>query len=114
MLFYRNTTETQITVIGNAAPVQDHSGRIHVPFCVNNSRILYTYSDDDGMTWSPVVTLPNHSEVVRSDWKWLGLGPPAGLSLKSGRLLIPAYHGEFHWDDGTFTHVHMMYSDDRG
>ena len=114
-LFYGNSTENQISVIGNAAPVQDSkSGRIHVPFCLNNSQILYSFSDDDGITWSSVKHIPNHSDVVKPEWKWLGLGPPAGLSLSSGRILIPCYHGRFHWDDGTFTHVHMMYSDDNG
>jgi len=42
------------------------------------------------------------------------LGPPAGLLLKSGRVLIPAYHSTHSWDNGEFSHGHTMLSDDSG
>ena len=46
----------------------------------------------------------------------MGLGPPGGLHLKTGRVLIPAYYDNVgpHWDDGQLTHIHTMYSDDEG
>lgn len=94
-----NASDPWPLVIGNAAPVQDAStGRIHVPFCLNNSKVMITASDDDGASWTTAVDIT--ASVVRPDWHWVGLGPPAGLQLSTGRLLIPSYHGPFHWDDG--------------
>ncbi|EGD76189.1 exo-alpha-sialidase [Salpingoeca rosetta] len=101
-------------VIGNAAPVVLRtSGRILLPHCRNNLNIFLTYSDDDGLSWSAPVHVPN---AVDPSWHWVGLGPPGGLHLQSGRVLIPAYYDNVgpHWDDGQFTHIHVMYSDDEG
>jgi hypothetical protein len=54
-VLHGETNASQLAVIGNAAPVQDTaSGRLVVPFCRNNSAVLQSYSDDDGVTWSPV------------------------------------------------------------
>lgn len=102
------------TVVGNAAPVQVSStGRILVPFCMNNSRVFITHSDDDGLTWVPPAEIT--STASRSGWNWVGLGPPGAIELQpSGRIVIPAYHGPHHWDDGTITHCHIVYSDDKG
>jgi len=109
---YGNSTNSSFVTIGNAAPVQDRStGRIVVPFCRNNLQVLVTYSEDDGLTWSAPVNISN---VTLPEWKWIGLGPPASLQLSNGRLIVPSYHGPFSWDDGEFTHGHLMLSDDGG
>lgn len=34
--------------------------------------------------------------------------------MKSGRILIPAYHSYFHYDDGELSHAHVLISDDFG
>jgi hypothetical protein len=52
--------------------------------------------------------------VTEPSWTWVGTGPPAGIQLSSGRLLIPAYHSSTPDDDGEFSTGHTMYSDDRG
>lgn len=99
-------------IIGNAAPVQDkYSGRIFLPFCMNNEEVYITYSDNDGESW----TYPTHMPyLVVDDWKWVGLGPPGGIQLVSGRLLIPGYHTTLIKSDGELSRGHTIYSDDFG
>ncbi len=82
-----------------------------MPFCRNNEEVFITYSDDDGLTWSPPVY---HPDLVLEDWKWVGLGPPAGLRLSTGRLLIPGYHTTKWKGDGCASRGHTLYSDDNG
>jgi sialidase-1 len=111
-LFYSNSSMTEVAVIGNAAPVQDKSsGRIFVPFCRNNEEVFISYSDDDGITWSQPISQP---QLVHSSWKWVGLGPPGGIQLSSGRLLIPGYHTTLIKGDGELSRGHTIYSDDHG
>ena len=111
-LFYSNSTGDDVNIIGNAAPVVDTStGRIWVPFCKNNEEIYISYSDDDGMTWSNPNPQP---QLVHEEWYWVGMGPPAGLQLSSGRLLIPSYHTNKFKGDGCASRGHIVYSDDHG
>lgn len=112
-LFYSNSSSLESNVIGNAAPVQDLlTARIYLPFCRNNEEIWISYSDDDGITWS----LPTYQpQLVESDWKWVGIGPPGGIQLTStGRLLIPGYHTNKWKGDGSMSHGHTIISDDHG
>lgn len=106
-----NSSTTEQNVVGNAAPVQDNAGRIWMPFCRNNEEIFIIYSDDDGMLWSKPLALPH---LVLDGWKWVGLGPPSGLKLSTGRLLIPGYHTSLWKGDGCVSKAHTMYSDDNG
>jgi sialidase-1 len=111
-VLYSNSSSSVSNVIGNAAPVLDEStGIIWVPFCRNNEEVLLTHSVDEGKTWAQPKPLQG---VVSPDWKWVGLGPPAGLQLKSGRLLIPSYHTTAYKGDGELSEGHTMYSDDGG
>lgn len=97
-------------MIGNAAPVQDKkSGRIWVPFCKNNEEVWMTYSDDDGITWVDPYPQP---QLRNSDWKWIGLGPPGGIQLSTGRLLVSGYHTIQFKGDGSISHGHTIYCDD--
>jgi len=75
-----------------------------------------TFSDDDGQIWQSQTSPPRDLTpfVSQSGWNWVGSGPPGGIQLTSGRLLIPAYHGPFHGDDGTVTSGYVYYSDDHG
>jgi hypothetical protein len=50
---------------------------------------------------------------------WVGLGPPSGLRLSTGRLLVPGYHGNMPLSDksslgSAFTKGHTLVSDDDG
>ena len=87
------------------------SGLILVPFCRNNEEIWLSKSIDDGLSWLTPVPLPN---LALSDWKWVGLGPPAGLQLTNGRLLIPGYHTTASKGDGLVSKGHVIISDDMG
>ena len=107
-----NSSAEDVNIIGNAAPiVQRDTNRIHIPFCRNNEESWYTYSDDDGLTWAPWVLLP---QAVQPDWKWVGLGPPGGLQLNSGRLLVSGYHTTKVKGDGELSRGHTLISDDLG
>lgn len=98
-ILWTNSTVDYINVIGNAAPVQDrNTGTIWTPLCRNNEEVFMTYSTDDGVTWAEPQYQPH---LVLEDWKWVGLGPPGGLQLASGRLLIPGYHTTL-WKGGTY------------
>lgn len=111
-LFHSASVGENYQVVGNAAPVVDAStGRIWVPFCLNNEVVYISYSDDDGVTWSTPVFMPH---LTLPDWKWVGLGPPAGIQLSSGRMLIPSYHTNLIKGDGEMSHGHTIYSDNHG
>ena len=113
-----NSSDATTNVVGNAAPVEDKStGRIWLLYNRNNKETWITSSDDGGETWaSPIM----HPEVQHSEWKWVGVGPPAGLQLQSGRLLVPGYHSEI-WPNPNrssigsgLTKGHVVISDDHG
>lgn len=98
-------------VFGQATPVLLPSGEVLLPYCLNNTWAFVITSKDDGGSWS----LPlNISYALHPSWRWFGTGPPGGIVLQSGRIVIPAYHGPFHWDDGTITHGVALMSDDGG
>ena len=110
---------TVANTVGNAAPVQlrGSGGRVLVPFCLNNSKSMFlTWSDSDGALWAPAVPLKGLTS--RPDWNWIGLGPPGALQLRSGRILVPAYHsvnGVYPEDDnGDWSHGHVLLSDNNG
>lgn len=113
-VLFSNSSESETNVIGNAAPVVDrykNRGRIWVPFCRNNEDVFITFSDDHGLTWSSPTY---HPHLVQPEWKWVGLGPPAGIQLSSGRILIPSYHTNGWKGDGCVSRGHTLISDDFG
>lgn len=73
------------------------------------TRVLVTFSRDDGKTWAPLRDIT--AQVKRPNWTWYGTGPGIGIQLKQGRLVIPSYHAEA--ETRTYR-SHMIYSDDRG
>jgi len=110
-------------VVGNAAPVVIQGpipgrSRILVPFCINNTLVMVTYSDDNGRSFAPPRDITK--QASKPGWQWYGLGPPGGLVIPAGSfsgnetILIPGYHGSVHWLDGTFTHSHVIASTDGG
>jgi sialidase-1 len=113
VLYSNSSTDgSEVNIIGNAAPIVDsQNGRIVVPFCKNNEEVWLTSSDDDGLSWK----IPSLvSSVVLPEWKWVGLGPPGGLELASGRFLVPGYHTVKVKGDGEISKGHTLISDDRG
>ena len=72
---------------GNAAPLLDQSSDIiTLVFCRDNTEVFSLQSSDDGATW---VDLRNITAAVREpQWGFTGSGPPGGIQLPSGRLVI--------------------------
>lgn len=102
--------------IGNPCPVVDGTtGRIWLPFCRNNDRVLMAYSDDHGQTWSAPREITD--QVKKADWRWYATGPGVGIQLRhgrhAGRLLIPCDHSQ-PVDGETVKFSHVFYSDDQG
>jgi len=98
-------------VVGNAAPLQlAGSGRILVPFCRNNFEVWQTYSDDDGMTWAPREAIPQLASAL--SWQWIATGPPGGIQLRSGRLLVPAYYSLVPDTNGEISRSVLFLNDD--
>ena len=111
------------TVIGNAAPLQLNDGgvrRVLVPHTRNNSDVWVMHSDDEGRSWS----IPRliGTNVTRSDWKWVGTGPPGSLQVQAtagsphhGRIIVPSYHSKVRGNlINNIVHGHVMLSDDLG
>lgn len=99
--------------VGNFAPVQlRYNNRIIVPFCKNNRMLMQTYSDDDGLTFAKAEFIYN---VTKSDWKWVALGPPGGLLLKSGRIIIPGdFSPQLQVNAGSISSSFVMINDNNG
>jgi sialidase-1 len=115
VLYAANKSTAGNGTIGNAAPVVAANGDIVVPFCEDNKKVWMTRSTDNGVTWSTPVDLT--ALATLPTWKWVGLGPPSGLRLKSGRLLFPGYHTEIFngtIDNGLVSKGHVLLSDDGG
>lgn len=113
ILYKADNNSSNFTRVGNIAPVQlkTSNQRILAPFCRDNLIVMQTYSDDDGVTFSTPQVVPN---VTRPDWKWVGLGPPAGLLLQSNRILIPAYYSTRPNDNGLLSTGYVMLNDHDG
>lgn len=73
------------------------------------TRVLLTFSRDDGKTWAPLKDIT--ASVKQPSWTWYGTGPGIGVQLQSGRLVIPCYHAEA---ETKIYRSHMIYSEDEG
>lgn len=115
--YFPSDSIPEVTV-GNHSPVVDlldsvHSGRIWVPFTLENNRAFVTYSDDHGASWSAHVEITR--EVKDATWGWYGFGPVHGIQLQrgphAGRLVIPSCHAK----SGIISAgTHVVFSDDHG
>ena len=81
---------SKLPFVGNAAPVLDQkTGVITLVFCRDNTEVFYLQSSDDGVTWK------NHRNITavarEPQWGFTGSGPPGGIQLPSGRLVICKY-----------------------
>jgi len=115
--------------IGNPTPIIDQeTGRIYLLSCTSVEEELkilagssyrevwFSYSDDDGVTWSEERNIS--SMARREDWYWYATGPAVGIQIQSGkyqgRLVVPANHSYLE-EDGTSVYAcHSLYSDDKG
>lgn len=114
-----------VNTYGNPACVVDRdSGRIHLLLCwnlagdteaeivagtsVDTRRGFYTYSDDDGETWSSLVEIT--SSIKPAGGRWLATGPNGFEQLANGRLVIPCDYS----DASSNYYNFVAYSDDNG
>lgn len=112
--------------LGNPCPVVDRdTGTIWLPFTRSPgafteqqiidsqssapTSVWIIHSTDDGASWSEPREIS--ASTRRGDWTWYGTGPGIGIQLRSGRLLIPAYHAEA---GSKIYRSHTIYSDDHG
>jgi sialidase-1 len=92
---------------GNPAPVFDPASGDVVLVSVQNDaeavesallrecdgrRVFVQRSADGGTTWSAAVEIT--AQVKPADWGWYATGPCHAISLRSGRLVVPANHSE--------------------
>jgi sialidase-1 len=75
-------------------------------------------SDDDGETWSaPIDFTPM---VKRPEWSAGSTGVGKGIQMRSGRLLLPRYHADYHrpgssgTEESAYSSSFVAYSDDHG
>jgi sialidase-1 len=73
------------------------------------TQMLMTKSVNDGEDWSEPIDIS--ATARQPTWTWYGTGPGVGVQLKSGRLVIPAYHAD---EKSGVYRSHMVYSDDHG
>ncbi|GAA1111959.1 hypothetical protein GCM10009630_06290 [Kribbella jejuensis] len=77
---------------------------------VDGRRVFVQRSSDDGASWSLPVEIT--AQVKPDDWGWYATGPCHGITLRSGRLVVPANHSYVPADG--LNGGHCMYSDDGG
>jgi sialidase-1 len=105
-----------VITIGNPCPVVDpETGRLWLSMNRKNGRVLITFSDDDGITWSAVRDIT--AEASRPHWGWYAMGPGVGIVVERGphrgRLILPANHRETTDRSGPSA-SHIIFSDDHG
>lgn len=79
--------------VGNPVPIVDQNGTIHLLYQKDYNEAFYTFSADDGRTWSaPVnITAAYNDFKPRYNWNVLAPGPGHGIQLKNGRLLAAVW-----------------------
>ena len=100
--------------VGNPCPVVDsHTGKIFVPYSIDNQAVHIKESSDDGRSWSDPVDITK--SALMKDWHWVGPGPGHGIQLQNGRLVVPCWAGvEKDIPYGGPQISYIFYSDDGG
>ncbi len=127
--------DDEANTCGNPAPVVDpETGRIHLLMTHNlgvdkaagdfniigktkgTRTVWYTYSDDDGLTWSKAKDIT--SEAKEDGYGWYATGPCHGMVKKKapykGRIIIPCDKNTMVETSGSVGYSHVIYSDDNG
>lgn len=77
----------------NATPIVDKNGTIHLLYQRDYARAFYTFSKDDGRTWTEATDITYAFDAFKPeyDWKVLAPGPGHSIQLTNGRLLVPVW-----------------------
>jgi sialidase-1 len=108
--------EGEITC-NNPLAIADRDGSVHFIYTVENERVFYLRSQDDGISFGEPTEITAVFEGYRPHYAWrvVAPGPGHGIQLRSGRLL-----GAFWMSTGTGGHGHRpsvvatIYSDNGG
>lgn len=91
-LMWSNSTAAEHVTIGNPSPIVS-GGEVVMVFCRNNREVLVMRSPD-GIVWGTEPVDITASALGRnwttSGVNWVATGPPQGLVLPSGRILVQA------------------------
>lgn len=104
----------------NATPIVDKDGTIHLLYQRDYARAYYTFSKDDGKTWSRATDITYAFDAFKPeyDWKVLAPGPGHSIQLTSGRLLVPVWLSDPAKTKPRRSHapscIATIYSDDLG
>jgi sialidase-1 len=111
-LVHGESNASHLVTIGNPAPIAltTQPGKVVLVYARDNSEVFVMTSLDFGNTWGAPKLLP--SGDPSGPWPWVATGPPQGLQLPSGRLIVACDHRLHVNDKGSFSHT--MYSDDEG
>lgn len=102
------STPSHHVTIGNPAPVYNSiKKQVVLLFCQDNNDVFVTRSSDVGRSWTEPVNIT--AAVKGPSWSWIATGPPGGIQLKSGRLVVCSDHI---LDSKPFSSA--MFSDDGG
>ena len=79
--------------IGNPAPVADLTvpGSVHLVFARDNTQLFITSSTDGGASWSSRRNLTDSLKANPQTTRFVASGPPGGVQLPSGRLVVGLY-----------------------
>ena len=107
--------------IGNPAPVvlKGPKAKILLVFCRDNRQVKTTTLDlsDPTARWSPWRDIS--ANTTEPGWRFVGSGPPGGIVLDSGRIVVgfshtPAHLGPLAAGQGASMRSHQVLSDDDG
>jgi len=113
VIVYSESSKNKSVTMGNPSPIafsakSSKAGDVILIACRDNKEVVQLYGTNGGMNWTTTAREIS-SMAVKPQWTWIATGPPQGLQLDSGRLIISADH-----IDPNNTASHSMYSDDNG
>eukprot|EP00051_Salpingoeca_urceolata_P009860 m.119791 g.119791 ORF g.119791 m.119791 type:complete len:366 (-) comp16482_c0_seq1:64-1161(-) len=109
-LAYGESTTSHHVTIGNPVPIVMTNSSVLLVACRENKEVLSLIGNnlDSSPTWSHPRDLT--PQATHPDFSWIATGPPQGLLLSTGRLVVSADHI---LRNGTWG-SHAMVSDDGG
>jgi sialidase-1 len=99
----------------NIVMVVDRIGNVHAFWNESYIRCFYRMSTDGGITWKAPTDISDTFEAFKALYPWnvYSIGPGHGITMRSGRMVIPAW-----LSSGGNTHqpsaFACIYSDDQG
>jgi hypothetical protein len=111
-LVWSESTIKKHVTIGNPSPIALHTqpGTVILVGCRNNAQVFVMKSTDFGQTFGKPQYIP---QANYAKWPFVATGPPQGLQLPNGRLIVASDHSTRVGCSGNVS-SHVMYSDSDG